>query len=71
MWLCVDVLMSSDSGQSTGVWSDAGEHLVETVVCHGGSGGGHEGHGGGPNFAKADTVNVNTTQAIHLPLHTA
>ena len=31
---------SVHSGTSNGLWSDAGEHLVETVVCHGSTRGG-------------------------------
>ena len=44
------------SGQSSGIWSDAGEHLVETIVCHNGKVG-----KGGPNFAARSRVNYVTS----------
>lgn len=40
------------SGQSSGSWIDGGEHLCETIVCHGGNG--HH------RFTAGSTVNVRT-----------
>lgn len=61
---CACVNCQAHSGTSNGLWSDAGEHLVESVVCHGST------HGsGGPNFGHGSTVNYVTsiTGARSLP----
>ena len=42
------------SGKSAGVWTDAGEHLIETIVCH-------SGKSGGNTFGKTATVNYVTS----------
>ena len=42
------------SGTSAGVWTDAGQHLIETIVCH-------SGKSGGNTFGKTATVNYVTS----------
>ena len=42
------------SGTSSGIWTDAGEHLIETIVCH-------SGKSGGNTFGKTATVNYVTS----------